>query len=307
MKQTLLKQFLLAAIAASGALVSTASLAATQSFSMTYSGAGTSGGSCGTSYDIAGVEPATTGTKYPVFIYMVGTTETYNNGSAMAAVNAMAAKGYVAAAVGYATSQFGNCSVLSAKSSCIFNPGSTASAVSQLCSRGNADCSKGIVVAGFSQGSILGILAKNYDARVQAVYGIGVSNKYSTYDLSSCVSNGNRSLASDRLRAVDGEKDTYAGGNGVSSGTQPAVQSSLTNVTGRTCAAGSYSCLTSNNSGWIIAKNSQVTDGSADHCYMRASGDCFGSQSALDAGWKSGTASWQLDPNLQWLTNFTTK
>jgi hypothetical protein len=49
-----------------------------------------------------------------------------------------------------------------------------------------------------------------------------------------------------------------------------------------------------------------VQDGSADHCYMRASGDCFGSQNSLDSGWKSGTANWQLEQNLNWLKGFTT-
>lgn len=307
MKKTLFKRLFMTAVIASTAALGATSWAGTISFSMTYTGASTSGGSCGTTYNISGVEPATTGTTYPVYIYMVGTTESYNNASAMATVNAMAAKGYVAATVDYATSQFGNCSVLSSKSSCIFNPNSTASAVSQLCSRANADCSKGIVVGGFSQGSILAILAKNYDSRVQAAYGTGVSNKYSSYDLSSCVSNGKRTLTSDRLRAVDGEKDTYAGGNGFTSGTQSGVQASLQNVTGLTCASGSYSCMNSNNSGWIIVKNSGVADSSADHCYMRASGDCGGSQNSLDSGWKSGTANWEMDANLQWLTNFTTK
>lgn len=307
MKRDLLKKALSTGVLATSTLFATAALAATTSFSMTYSGAGTSGGSCGFSYTISGVEPATSGAKYPVFIYMVGTAETYNNASAMAAVNSMANKGYVAATVEYADPQFGNCSVLGAKASCIFNPNSSASAITQLCSRANADCSKGVVVGGFSQGSILAILAKNYDSRVQAAYAIGVGNKYAGYDLSSCVSNGNRTLPSDRLRAVDGEKDNYAGGDGVTPGTQAGVQASLQNVTGNTCAPGSYSCLSANNSGWLIVKNAQVADGSADHCYMRASGDCAGSQSRLDAGWQSGTVNWQLESNLQWLTNFTTK
>lgn len=302
MKNTLLKPMLIAAAFASGALLSSASWSqtTTTSFAATYNGASTLGGSCGSTYNISGAEPSAAGT-YPVFIYMVGTSESYNNAAAMATVNDMAQKGYVAATIDYATSQFGTCSVLGAKSSCAFNPNSTTSAVSQLCSRAKADCSKGIVVAGFSQGSILAILSKNYDSRVQAVYGMGVSNTYSTYDLSSCVSNGNRTLQSDRLRAVDGEKDNFAGGS------QSAVQSSLQNVTGVNCKTGSYSCLTSNNSGWIIVKNSQVQDGSADHCYMRASGDCLGSQNSLDQGWQTGTVNWEMDPNLQWLTNFTTK
>jgi hypothetical protein len=284
---------LLSAMTAAGA-------AAQTSFASTYNGASTTGGSCSMSYNISGVEPSGTG-PFPVFIYLVGTNETYNNAAAMAAVNDMASKGYVAATVDYAASQFGTCSVLSGKSSCVFNPNSTLSAVSQLCSRAKADCSKGIVVGGFSQGSILALLAKNYDARVQAVYGTGMSNVYATYDLSSCVSNGKRSLPSDRLRAVDGELDNFAGGS------QSAVQSSLQNVTGLTCAAGSTACTTANGSGWIIVKNNQVADGSADHCYMRASGDCFGSQNSLDNTWNNGTANWSKDTNLQWLTNFTTK
>lgn len=282
------------------AIFSAATASAQTNFASTYNGASTTGGSCSMSYSIAGVEPSGTG-PYPVFIYLVGTSETYNNAAAMAAVNDMAGKGYIAATVDYAASQFGTCSVLSGKSSCVFNPNSALSAVSQLCSRAKADCSKGIVVGGFSQGSILALLAKNYDARVQAAYGIGMSNVYSAYDLSTCVSNGKRSLPSDRLRAVDGERDNFAGG------TQSAVQSSLQNVTGLTCAAGSTACTTANGSGWIIVKNSQVEDGSADHCYMRASGDCFGSQNSLDGNWNNGTANWSKDANLQWLTNFTTK
>jgi hypothetical protein len=289
------RTFLLAAT-----ILSAATASAQTNFAGSYNGAGTTGGSCSMSYSISGVEPSGTG-PYPVFIYLVGTNENYDNAAAMAAVNAMAGKGYVAATVDYAESQFGTCSVLSGKSSCVFNPNSTLSAVSQLCARAKADCSKGIVVGGFSQGSILALLAKNYDARVQAAYGIGMSNVYSAYDLSTCVSNGKRSLPSDRLRAVDGERDNFAGG------TQSAVQSSLQNVTGMTCAAGSTACMNTNGSGWIIVKNSQVADGSADHCYMRAAGDCFGSQNSLDGNWNNGTANWSKDANLQWLTSFTTK
>lgn len=300
MYTTIFRQTVLAGVVSLMTLFSATASSQTASFAASYNGASTSGGSCGSTYNISGVEPSGTGT-YPVFIYMVGTSESYNNASAMAAVNAMAAKGYVAATVDYATSQFGTCSVLSSKSSCIFNPNSSVSAVAALCSRAKADCSKGIVVGGFSQGSVLALLAKNFDARVQAAYGMGMSNIYATYDLSSCVSNGNRTLMSDRLRAVDGELDNFAGGS------QPAVQNTLQNVTGQTCKSGSYNCTTSNGSGWIIVKNSQVQDGSADHCYMRAWGDCLGSQNSLDSGWQSGTASWELNANLQWLTNFTTK
>lgn len=301
MKSALLKRILVTAALACGSLASTASWSQTTSFSDSYKGASSSGGStCGSSYSISGVEPSAAG-KYPVFIYTVGTFESYNNASAMAAVNSMAAKGYVAAAIGYGSSQFGSCTAIKNKAKCIYDANSSASAISKICSRPNADCSKGIVVGGFSQGSIIAVNAKQYDARIQAAYGIGMSTKYSSYDMSSCMAAGNYALATDRLRAVNGEKDTYGGGS------QSSNQSELQKVTGKTCAAGSYACMNSNNSGWIIVKNTQVQDGSADHCYMRKSGDCDGSQSSLDSGWQSGTSNWQLEQNLGWLNGFTTK
>lgn len=289
-----------AGVLLAGAFFGMAAWSQTTTFASIYSGAGTSGGACSSSYNIAGVEPSAAGT-YPLFVYVVGTNESYNNGAAMAAVNSMASKGYVAATIDYAASQFGSCSVIGDKASCAFNPNNAASAVTQLCSRGKADCSKGIVVAGFSQGSIIAILAKNYDARVQAAYAMGASTVYSTYDMSSCMANGTHTLQNDRLRVVDGERDNFAGGS------HAAVQTQTQKVTGYTCAAGSTTCLTSNGSGWAIVKNTQVQDRSADHCYMRYSGDCFGSQNSLDQGWKTGTLDWEMPANLNWLTKFTTK
>lgn len=291
---------ILKVVAALSATILCSAASAQTSFSATYSGAGTSGGTCSSTYNISGMEPTTVG-KYPVFVYTVGTNETYNDAAAMEAVKRMAAKGYVAATVQYASSQFGDCTVIGAKASCAFNPNSAASAISQLCSRAQADCSKGIVVAGFSQGSVIASLAKNYDARVQAAYAIGVGVQYSTYDLRACMANGNRALASDRLRAVNGEGDSFNGG------TASAARSQLKEVTGLDCGTTAYGCLNTNNSGWLIVKNSQVYDLSADHCYMRKSGDCAGLEAYLDPGWQSGTQNWELETNLQWLTGFTTK
>jgi len=77
------------------------------SFTTTYKGGS---GTCGTTYNIQGKEPSST-LKYPVFIYLVGTSETYNNGSALAAVDELVGLdqvarvvrvvGYVASAEGF--------------------------------------------------------------------------------------------------------------------------------------------------------------------------------------------------------------
>ena|SRR5580658_3394342 len=279
-------------------LLSSVARSQTTSFTATYQGQGHGATTCDTAYTITGEEPTAAGT-FPVFLYMVGTTENWTNASATAAVQGMANLGYVAATIQYNSREFGLCPQISGKAMCIFDPKSSSSAVEALCSRAKADCTRGIVVGGFSQGAVIATLAKNTDARVQAVWGIGDGVAYSTFDLSSCMANGNRTLTSDRLRAVNGDRDAFTGK------TQPAQQINLQSLTGFTCALGSSSCLQSNGSGWIIVQDDQTLAGDANHCYMRAGG-CYGSQDSLDSGWKSGSSDWELNASLKWLTQFTT-
>ncbi|HEX8114206.1 MAG TPA: hypothetical protein VF516_41035 [Kofleriaceae bacterium] len=271
----------------------------TTAFTASYTGQGSNATTCNTSFTITGQEPSTTGT-FPVFLYMVGTSETATNASATAAVAAMASRGFVAGTIAYASGAFGNCSQISGKARCIFNGASSTSALSVLCSRAKADCSKGVVVGGFSQGAVIATLAKNFDSRVQAAWGMGDGVIYSIFNLTSCMGNGNRTLPSSRLRAVDGEKDQFIGP------TQNNVRSQFLTLTGLSCGSTATNCLQSNGSGWYIVQNAQVQDGSADHCYMRRSGDCGGSQNSLDANWQSGTDVWELGANLDWLKTFTT-
>ncbi|HEX7842554.1 MAG TPA: hypothetical protein VF469_34005 [Kofleriaceae bacterium] len=271
----------------------------TTAFTATYTGQGNNATTCNTSFSISGQEPTTTGT-FPVFIYTIGTSETFTNASATAAVASMASRGFVAATVAYSSGSFGNCSAISGKARCIFNSGSTTSAISTLCARAKADCSKGVVVGGFSQGAVIATLAKNFDSRVQAAWGMGDGVTYSIFNLTSCMGNGNRTLTSDRLRAVDGEKDQFIGP------TASNVRSQFLTLTGLSCGSTATNCLQSNGSGWYIVQNAQVGDGSADHCYMRKTGDCSGSQNSLDTGWQTGTDPWEMNANLDWLNGFVT-
>lgn len=266
--------------------------AATSDFTGSYKGGSTS---CNTTYQIKGKEPADT-SRHPVFIYMVGTSDTYDNAQAMAAVQGMADRGYVAATIQYANSAMGYCNTLSTRSKCIFDQSSAQSAVAALCSRDQADCSKGIVVGGFSQGALLGILSKNFDSRVEAVYASGAHKNYIIYNVNACVGNGKRVLPQDRLRVINGENDIYGGG------TQSTVRASSVAVSGYSCTG--TSCLQPDGSGWRMVLKSEVQDGSADHCYFRAKG-CLSNQNSLDSGWQTGNAAWTLNTNLDWLTQFT--
>jgi hypothetical protein len=269
----------------------------TTAFTATYTGQGNGATTCNTAFNISGQEPSVAGT-FPVFVYVIGTSETFTNASATAAVAGMASRGFVAATVAYNSGTFSGCSTIAGKAHCIFDAGSSTSAISRLCSRAKADCSKGVVVAGFSQGAVIATLAKNFDARVEAAWGIGDGVRYSIFNLTSCMGNGNRALPSSRLRAVDGEKDQFIGPNAAN------VRSQFLTLTGLACGT-SFNCLQSNGSGWYIVQNAQVGDGSADHCHMRRTGDCLGSQNSLDQGWQTGNDPWELNANLDWLTTFT--
>src|SRR5215831_11353885 len=259
-------------------LIGTHAAAQTASFAATYSGNGSSSTSCSSTYNIMGKEP-TTGT-HPVFIWTVGTGETYTDDLSNTMVNAMASRGFVSASVQYNSGTFGSGTTLTNRARCIYNGSSAASAISKLCARSSADCSKGIVVAGLSQGSIMADLAKNFDSRVRAAYGQGDGVKYSIYDLTSAVANGNRTLPSDHLRVVNGNRDTFLAGS-------DKTRTSDQKLTGFNCGTSALSCLQSNGSGWYIVSDSQVQDGQADHCYMLIGG-CT-SPTGIDPGFLNGT------------------
>src|SRR5579871_1457251 len=262
----------------------------TTSFTATYTGQGAFSTTCNTRFSIVGQEPSATGT-FPVFVYMVGTSETFNNnGAAAAAVSGMANRGFVAAGIQYDSGEFGTCSQISGKAKCIFDPSSSVSAITQLCSRAKADCSKGVLVGGFSQGAVMATLAKNFNAQVQAAWGMGDGVVYSTFNLTACMANGNRTLPSDHLRAVDGQADQFIGP------TESQVRSQFQTLTGDNCGTSATSCLQSNGSGWIIVLDGQVKSGNADHCYMRSNG-CLSSETTNDPGWLTGTAPWELNAN----------
>jgi hypothetical protein len=267
----------------------------TSSFTDTYTGQGSNATTCNTSFSITGQEPSASGT-FPVFVYMVGTTESFNNdGAASASVSRMAAKGFVSASIQYDSGSFGNCTQISGKAKCIFDPASRVSAITKLCNRAKADCSKGVVVGGFSQGAVMATLSANFNSQVKAAWGMGDGTNYSSFNLTACMANGNRTLSSNNLRAVDGQADEFIGPQ------ESTVRTHLQSLTGFNCGSSATSCLQGNGSGWIIVTNGEVSN--ADHCYMRTNG-CFSSETTDNSAWLNGTAPWALNANLAWLAGF---
>jgi hypothetical protein len=269
-------------------------------FTMSYKGGSTS--ACSSTKSISGAEPSAPG-RYPVYVHIGGTGESYTSNWANAAVNNAAANGFVAASIQYDNSSFGGCSTISQRAQCMFNPNNLNSAIAKLCSRAKADCSKGVVTGGLSQGSIISVLSRNFDPRVRASMGQGAGATYTAaYNLSACVAEGKHVQTGDRLRIINGEADLFVGG------TQAKAAASGALVTGVNCAPGAQSCLQPNGSGWYVVKNSQVLDGQADHCFMGYGGvvgiQCSGL--LVDANYQYGGGAWALNPTINWLKSFVT-
>ena len=269
------------ALTAAAAVVS-----AQSSFTMTYKGGSTS--TCGSTYNISGKEPSASG-KYPVFVYISGTGEPYTSSWAQSAINEAVSRGYVAATVEYDNGTFGTCTTISQRAKCIFNSGNANSAVAKLCSRAKADCSKGVVTGGLSQGSIISVLSRNYDSRVRASFGQGTGTTYTVaYNLASCMTAGRYTQSPDRVRIINGEGDMFVGG------TEAIARASAERVTGLNCTA-RQSCFRSNGSGWYIVKHYEVLDLFADHCFMGYGGtalvQCAGIL-ASDANYVYGNNQW---------------
>jgi hypothetical protein len=234
-------------------------------------------------------------------------------------VESMAARGFVAASVAYDSlgglgatldDPLDACPIAAKKGDCLFGAGE-GSAITKLCAREKADCSRGIVLSGHSQGAALAIGARDHDDRVRAVYGLGAGLHLTlTIDLggtpfvvagdaSACLSPDARALPADRLRVVNGESEYVFGEH---------LQQDVRDITDLDCDAGTLECLRPDGSGWTFFPDAANEDGRglSQHCYMAnmPEGDCTAS-TGLNSNWTDGTDSFAREPSLTWLRGFT--
>jgi len=256
---------------------------------LTYTGYDPSTMACGKTQHLLVFEPAAPG-KYPVMIYTVGTLGIYDADEGRLVASEMAKRGFIAASAEYATADLQNdlasCSTLDAKTACIYGHRST-SAVNVLCNLANADCSRGVVAGGMSQGAAIAAFAQNYDPDVRAAWVMGFGGNASCW----------RELPQDRLRIVDGTEQK---------------QIDLEGATG--CYAFGHHCFRANGSGWYMVQDSELESGQSAHCYYVAPWPNGGAlqwcnnypPNGFDPGWAPpSTLPWSLDTNLDWLASFT--
>jgi hypothetical protein len=254
-------------------------------------------GACkqGKARNAAGHEPSAPG-RYPLFVYLTGTSMRFDGAEAHKITEEMALRGFVSVSLEYENRVYAYCNGFRTKAACIFGKSGSESALSKLCARPNVDCARGIVVAGFSQGANLAAMSRNYDARVAGALLLGHGNKAArAMDSTQCQAAAATALEADQTRAIDGEHDAFFGD------TLEGVRKQLEIVSGHSCGA-VESCLKPDGSGWYIVRDAQLKDHTADHCYFFDSADGYCAKfKGLDANWVEGKEPWSLGPNLDWL------
>ena len=257
----------------------------TQPFTMTYAEG---------DFGIAGIEPDLPGEQFPVFVYVIGTNGDYVADHAMHWLETMAPRGFVAATVEYDNGLFSSCNHLRDRAQAIFAAEDPESAAFGLCARQSADCGRGIVVAGHSQGSLVALLAADFNPDVAAAVPTGTG-----YRLAGAVPNfaecivEERVLPNDRVRAVTGASDPVWGG-------LDAKIQQLSAMTGEVCES-SWDCTTDGH-GWHLIPDRAVADSDADHCFFAIGNDC---SEELDPAWSQGQDPWAVPALLDFLQSHT--
>jgi hypothetical protein len=250
-----------------------------------------------------GSEPAAAG-RYPVLLYVHGMFADWGgNAEGRRIVEAAAGQGFLAAAVSYDSWAAGSQAAVDAHAKCMFGPSSGATALGQICARPKADCSKGVVLSGFSLGGAIAGRAANFSSQVRAAWLLGwVKGPENVAGLAAPT--GTRALANDRLRITVGQSDLEI--RNPSTGQISGIDVSGPNkVTGSNCS--SSPCLRADGSGYYVVEHAMVADGVADHCYwmgvgVQAASDSCTWTPTLDPGFRPpSTAPWSLIANLEWL------
>ncbi len=244
-------------------------------------------------------KPAAPG-NYPVLLYIHGTYgDLSGNVEGQSFVKEAAGQGFVAAAITYNSASTNSDSGYAGHAYCMFEQTHPTNAIATICNVPGADCSKGLLVSGFSQGAVIATIAKNYNQNVNAVWAIGLSAAILPKDQTPAyvvaAPGGTRALPNNKLVINMGES-----AQNFTNHLNPYDLPSLKQMTGVDCGD-SYKCA-QNGYGYYVVANSEVADGKADHCYWEGNSGCQLAPKNLEVGFKPpATTEWSMIRNLDWL------
>jgi hypothetical protein len=269
---------------------------------------------------IAGSEPAEPG-RYPLAIFLVGTNGRFDSpGIVDHVLPLLASHGFVAASVEYENGTlFGiaqECALYRSNASCLVRnendgvAGNRMSALAMLCGRAKADCGKGVVVLGHSQGGLTALQmfqfapappsAGQVMPRLVAAAPMGIGTTIHLFGfpivpMDGCVAAPNLAVDPSKLLVVNGENDEFFNGRGAN---QAGGQATLETVTGRRCASPTWDCRGPDGDGYVLVRPAQTSTGQARHAYMQSWAGDFAEQNWVSP---QNAESWSLASTARWL------
>jgi dienelactone hydrolase len=230
-------------------------------------------------------EPAASG-KYPVAIVTVGTFGPITAPAYQELAKEFGRQGFVAIVADYNTwedlTKPIDINRVKAKANCTYKPSRPESVMTKVCARAKADCTKGIVTSGHSQGGAMALFGYDYDSRIGATHVWGTGNDVPF------------TIPKNKIRVIAGETDT-----------QLKTPADLNAMTGLNCSDQWECFIGPNGSGWRRVRNIEVQDGDADHCFT-TNGGCLAFSSALDMNTMNASKNWSYPANVTWLKSFVT-
>ncbi|MGL1934264.1 MAG: hypothetical protein OCD01_04570 [Fibrobacterales bacterium] len=232
--------------------------------------------------------------EYPLFIWMPNTNATINDTYVLQILRAMSKKGFVAVALDYGqVDDFDqDMTNLYAKASSVFSNTDSHSAIAVIDdSIPSVDVSRGIVVAGWGQGASVSVIARNYNPQVRAVLALGAGIGQYNW-LEPALGMTNTMLDKSRLRSIIGAQDQFHGALATHVRMHQEIVTGYGDATHK-----KYDFIQPDGSGWYMVYASLLTTGTPDHAF-------FKNQNTLEENFKTGMASWCLNPSLNWLALF---
>jgi len=160
-----------------------------------------------TSGEIVGYFPEGAG-PFPLFVMLPGTGGFPHDEASLVIVRRMAERGFASLAVQYPNNTVLAEHTLKPKARAVAAANNSHSAFSILCRHESIDCSTGIAVFGYSQGTLLAVLASQYNPRIGAALIQEGSRNIQTYETTICDS-VNVALPRHKRRYMLGEGDQY--------------------------------------------------------------------------------------------------
>jgi hypothetical protein len=245
---------------------------------------------CRLTQPIYGSEPSAPG-RYPVLLYLHGIlADWFGNDEGRRVAELAVGQGFVTAAFTYDSWVVNSISGIDGNARCMFSPNSTGNALANVCARPKADCSRGVVVAGFSAGGAIAARAKNFAPQVRAAWLLGVNGPAIPEAVAAPA--GSRALPNNRIRIFVGRSEVVD-------------LTALNRLTGLNCSASP--CVGPDGSGYYVVEHSEVADRVADHCWWQSVNPVVPTNSCtspptFDPGFPPpSTRPWSLITNLDWL------